>query len=34
VEANQAGIHHPMNYKTAPTSYCGMEIQDNPYFDL
>jgi len=34
VEANQSGIHHPMNYKTAPTSYCGMEIQDNPYFDL
>lgn len=32
--AKDAGIHQPIDYKTDPTTYCGMKITDNPYFDL
>ena len=32
--AKDAGIHNPEDYKTAPKKYCGMKIQDNPYFDV
>jgi hypothetical protein len=32
--AKDAGIHNPEDYKTAPKQYCGMKIQDNPYFDV
>ena len=31
--AKQAGIHNPIDYKAQPTSYCGMNIHDNPYYD-
>ena len=31
--AKAAGIHDPEDYKSKPTEYCGMNIQDNPYFD-
>ncbi len=31
--ASEAGIHIPKDYKDTPTEYCGMDIQDNPYFD-
>ena len=31
--ANEAGIHLPKDYKETPTEYCGMDIQDNPYYD-
>jgi hypothetical protein len=34
MEAHQAGIHQPVNYKERPAEYCGMQIQDNPFFDL
>ena len=32
--AEDAGIYSPIDYKLNPVSYCGMEITDNPYFDL
>lgn len=32
--AKEAGIHTPIDYKSNPQEYCGMEINDNPYFDL
>lgn len=32
--AKEAGIHNPEDYKHAPKEYCGMKIQDNPYFDV
>jgi hypothetical protein len=32
--AKEAGIHDPMDYKNKPTSYCGMTIRDNPYYDV
>ena len=32
--AKDAGIHNPEDYKRAPKKYCGMKIQDNPYFDV
>jgi hypothetical protein len=32
--AKLAGIHDPMDYKRKPTSYCGMTIRDNPYYDV
>lgn len=32
--AKEAGIYNPVNYKQNPTEYCGMQITDNPYYDL
>jgi len=32
--AKEAGIHDPMDYKKKPTSYCGMTIRDNPFYDV
>jgi hypothetical protein len=32
-EAKEAGIHEPINYKKNPTTYCSMNIRDNPYYD-
>lgn len=32
--AKEAGIHDPQDYKEAPTEYCGMKINDNPYYDV
>jgi hypothetical protein len=32
--AKEAGIYSPIDYKTNPQEYCGMEINDNPYYDL
>jgi len=32
--AKEAGIYNPVDYKNNPKRYCGMEINDNPYFDL
>ena len=28
------GIYHPVDYKKKPQEYCGMDITDNPYYDL
>lgn len=32
--AKAAGLYVPEDYKKKPKRYCGMEITDNPYFDL
>ena len=32
-EAKESGIHEPKNYALAPTMYCGLKIDYNPYFD-
>lgn len=32
--AKDAKIYHPVDYKNNPKQYCGMTINDNPYYDL
>jgi hypothetical protein len=32
--AKTAGIYNPVDYKKNPKPYCGMNINDNPYYDL
>jgi hypothetical protein len=32
--AKAAGIYDPIDYKKNPKEYCGMTINDNPYYDL
>ena len=32
--AKAGGIYEPVNYKKEPKEYCGMTINDNPYYDL
>jgi len=32
--AKEAGIHDPSDYKKKPTEYCGMNINDNPFYDV
>ena len=32
-QAKAAGIHNPVDYKKEPREYCGMKINDNPYYD-
>lgn len=34
VNAKEANIYQPVNYKKNPQEYCGMKISDNPYYDL
>lgn len=34
VNAKDIGIYTPEDYKKTPKEYCGMEISDNPYYDL
>lgn len=31
--AAEAGLYRPVDYKKNNTSYCGMKLTDNPYFD-
>lgn len=33
-EAKEANIYTPIDYKNNPQPYCGMDITDNPYFDV
>jgi len=33
-QAKEANIYNPVDYKNNPESYCGMNITDNPYYDL
>ena len=33
-EAVKINIYQPVDYKKEPKSYCGMTINDNPYFDM
>jgi len=32
--AKEAGIYDPVDYKKTPQEYCGMTINDNPFYDL
>jgi hypothetical protein len=32
--AKEANIYQPVDYKKNPKEYCGMTINDNPYYDL
>jgi hypothetical protein len=32
--AKAGGIYTPIDYKKNPEEYCGMNINDNPYYDL
>ena len=32
--AKDAGIYDPVDYKKSPQNYCGMTINDNPYYDM
>ena len=32
--AKEANIYNPVDYKKKPKEYCGMTINDNPYYDL
>ena len=32
-QAKEAGIHNPVDYKKEPREYCGMKINDNPYYE-
>ena len=32
--AKEANIYQPVDYKNKPQQYCGMTINDNPYYDL
>lgn len=32
-ESKLLGIYHPVDYKKKPQKYCGMIINDNPYYD-
>jgi len=32
--AKAANIYQPVDYKKKPQKYCGMTINDNPYYDL
>ena len=33
-EAEVINIYTPVDYKNSPKEYCGMDITDNPYYDL
>ena len=33
-KAKEANIYNPIDYKKKPQQYCGMTINDNPYYDL
>ena len=33
-EAKKINIYTPVDYKNEPQEYCGMDITDNPYYDL
>lgn len=32
--AKEANVYDPQDYKKDPENYCGMQITDNPYFDM
>jgi hypothetical protein len=32
-EAKECGVHNPVNYSKTPSDYCGMKINDNPYYN-
>ena len=32
--AKDAKLYDPVDYKKNPQEYCGMTINDNPYYDM
>jgi hypothetical protein len=34
INAKEANIYNPIDYKNNPQPYCGMTITDNPYYDF
>jgi len=32
--AKEAGIHEPLDYSKQPKEYCGMNINDSPYYNI
>lgn len=32
--AKEINVYNPIDYKNNPKEYCGMDITDNPYFDV
>ena len=32
-EAKKIGVYNPIDYKKEPARYCGMTIDDNPYYE-
>lgn len=34
INAKDANIYNPVDYKKEPEDYCGMTITDNPYYDF
>ena len=32
--AKDANIYNPRDFKKSPQNYCGMQIDDNPYFNM
>lgn len=32
-QAKAIGIHHPIDYSQKPTEFCGMQLNDNPYYN-
>ena len=33
-QAKTIGVYKPIDYKKNPATYCGMEITDNPLYDV
>ena len=33
-QASACNVYEPVDYKNNPEPYCGMDITDNPYYDL
>jgi hypothetical protein len=34
INAKEANVYQPVDYKKNPQQYCGMTINDNPFYDL
>ena len=34
IEADEINVYKPVDYKNKPVRYCGMEIKDNPFYDV
>ena len=34
INAKEANIYNPVDYKNKPREFCGMTITDNPYYDF
>tara|TARA_B100000886_G_C20426630_1_gene494446 strand:- start:1896 stop:2489 length:594 start_codon:yes stop_codon:yes gene_type:complete len=34
INAKEANIYNPVDYKKQPEQYCGVIISDNPYYDI